>query len=205
MNVLRVAAVWVAGLLPVCGFERPVPPAPYEPREGDIFFQAFPHNALTDAIEGVTQSPRSHCGILHKHPEGWVIIEAVEPVRETPLADWIRRGREGKFEVFRLKAPYREKIPAMIAAARSYLGRPYDLRYRMDDEKIYCSELVYKAFRDAGGGELGRLQKLGEMNWKPHEAFIRQLEGGELPLEREMITPRAVSEAPQLEKVHPPR
>jgi hypothetical protein len=202
MNVLRAAAFLAAGLLASWGSEKPAPPAAYELQEGDIFFQSFPHSPLTDAIEGVTESPRSHCGILRKHPEGWVILEAVEPVRETPLADWVRRGRGGKFEVFRLTAPHRDRIPAMVEAARAYLGRPYDIRYRLDDEKIYCSELVYKAFRDAGGGELGRLQALGELNWKPHEAFIRELEGGGLPLERKMITPRAVSEAPQLEKVY---
>lgn len=203
MHLLRAAVFLVAGLLPVWGLEKPSSPAGYEPREGDIYFQSFPHNELTDTIEGVTESPRSHCGILRQRPEGWVVMEAVEPVRETPLAEWVRRGREGKFEVFRLRAPHRDKIPGMITAAQKYLGRPYDLRYRLDDEKIYCSELVYKAFRDAGGGELGRLQTLGELNWKPHEAFIRHLEGGGLPLDRKMITPRAVSEAPQLEKVYP--
>jgi hypothetical protein len=205
MHLLRAAAILVVGLMPVCGAEKPSPPVGYEPEEGDIIFQSSPHNPLSDAIEGVTESPWSHCGILRRHPKGWVILEAVGPVRETPLADWVRRGRGGEFEVFRLTAPHRDKIPAMIAAAQKYLGRPYDLRYQLDDEKIYCSELVYKAFRDAGGGELGKLQKLGELNWKPHEAFIRELEDGGLPLERKMITPRAVSEAPQLEKVYPVR
>lgn len=179
----------------------PKPAVAYEMQDGDVVFQSFPHNALTDAIEGVTESPLSHCGILRRSDAGWMVIEAVEPVRETPLTDWIRRGREGRYLVFRLKAPHREKIPAFLAAARRYLGRPYDIRYRMDDEKIYCSELVYKAFRDAGGGELGRPQKLGDLNWRPHESFIRQLEGGAVPVDREMITPRGVSEAPQLEKV----
>lgn len=202
MKTLQAAAFLLAGLLSACGADKVAPQTAYEPREGDIFFQSFPHSALTDTIEGVTQSSRSHCGILRRHKEGWVVLEAVEPVRETPLADWVRRGREGKFEVFRLKEPHREKIPGMIAAARAYLGRPYDMRYRLDDEKIYCSELVYKAFRDAGGGELGRLETLGDLNWKPHEAFIRQLEGGGLPLDRKMITPRAVSEASQLELVY---
>lgn len=204
MNSLQAAAVLAAGLFFSCKEEIPAAArsAGYDPQEGDVFFQSFPHSPLTDTIEGVTESPLSHCGLLHQSAEGWVILEAVEPVRETPLAGWVRRGRDGRVQVFRLKAPYRGKIPGMIAAAQAYLGRPYDIRYQLDDEKIYCSELVYKAFRDAGGGELGRLQKLGELNWKPHEPFIRHLEGGGLPLDREMITPRAVAEAPQLEQVY---
>jgi hypothetical protein len=202
MKILQAAAFLFAGLLTACGAEKTAPPSAYQPQEGDIFFQSFPHNELTDTIEGVTQSPRSHCGILRKHGEGWVIMEAIQPVCETPLADWVRRGRDGKYEVFRLKEPFREKIPGMIAAAQTYLGRPYDIRYRFDDEQIYCSELVFKSFRDAGGGALGRVQALGDLNWKPHAAYIRKLEGGGLPLERKMITPRAVSEAEQLELVY---
>lgn len=202
MKILQAAALFFVGLMTACGADKKAPPAAYEPQEGDIFFQSFPHSGLTDTIEGVTKSPRSHCGILRKHEEGWVIMEAIQPVRETPLADWVRRGREGKFEVFRLKEPYREKIPSMIAAAKTYLGRPYDIHFRFDNERIYCSELVFKAYRDAGGGALGKIQALGEMNWKPHEGFIRELERGSLPLDRKMITPRAVSEAEQLELVY---
>lgn len=197
----RLAAVLLLlGILAGCR-AGPRTNAGYDPREGDILFQSFPHTELTDTIEGVTRSPRSHCGMLARRDGRWVVIEAIQPVCETPLAEWIARGRAQRFEVFRLKAPYRERIPAMIAAARTNLGRPYDLRYEWDDAKLYCSELVYKAFHSAGGGELGTLQALGDLNWRPHEAFIRRLEGGGLPLDRRMITPQAVAEAPQLEKI----
>ena len=71
----------------------------------------------------------------------------------------------------------------------------------MDDEKIYCSELLYKAVRDATGKELGKSRKLGELNWQPYEKVIRHIENGSLPLDREMITPRDFSEAPELREV----
>ncbi len=39
-----------------------------------------------------------------------------------------------------------------MTAAKKELGKPYDARYRWDDERLYCSELVVKAF--ARGAEL---------------------------------------------------
>jgi uncharacterized protein YycO len=173
----------------------------YQPQEGDIAFQSLPHAALIDTIEGVTHSPFSHCGIFHQSNGQWVVIEAIGPVKETSLTAWKMQGRDGHFAVYRLKRAYRDRIPAFIKAAQSYEGRPYDIHYDMDDAAIYCSELIYKAFRTATGEELGHLQKLGELDWRPYEEFIKRLEGGRVPVERLMITPRCLSEAAQLSKV----
>lgn len=174
----------------------------YEPREGDIAFQSLAHNPLIDAIEGSTGSPFSHCGILHHAGAEWVVIQAIGPVKETPWAEWIAQARDRHYTVYRLKEAHRAKIPAFIAAAQSYEGRPYDIHYDMDDAAIYCSELIYKAFQRATGQELGRLQALGDLQWQPYAEVIKQIEGGKLPLERKMITPRSLSEAAQLEKVY---
>lgn len=103
--------------------------------------------------------------------------------------------------VYRLRDPLAEKIPAIIAAAEKYKGRPYDIHYDLDDANIYCSELLYKAVRDATGRKIGRTRKLGELDWRPHERVIRSIENGGLPLGREMITPRDFSEAPELREV----
>lgn len=183
-----------------CG-NRPSAVAAYQPAEGDVVFQSLPHNPLIDAIEGATASPFSHCGILHRAGGGWVVIEAIGPVRETPLTAWIAQGRDRHYTAFRLDARYRGRIPAFIQAAQSYAGRPYDIHYDLDDAAIYCSELIYKAFQRATGERLGKLQKFGELEWQPHAAVIRQIEGGNVPVERLMITPRSLSEATQLTKI----
>lgn len=170
----------------------------YEPRDGDVIFQSFPHNALTDAIEGITQSRWSHCGIVLRTGGRWVVLEAVGPVKETPLREWIARGRDGRYSAFRLAEKYQPQVPAFLAAARRYLGRPYDIHYEFGNNAIYCSELVYESFRSVTGEELGRVQALGDLNWRPHVAFIRQIENGSVPLMRRMVTPAAVAGAPQL-------
>ena len=102
----------------------------------------------------------------------------------------------------RLRGPVAEKIPQIIAAAERYRGRPYDIHYDFDDRKIYCSELLWKATRDASGVELGKIQKLGDLKWQPHEAVIKQIEGGVVPLRREMITPRSITEDPRMGEVY---
>ena len=48
---------------------------------------------------------------------------------------------------------------------------------------------------------MGELQRLGELRWQPHVEVIKQIEGGNVPLERKMITPRKLSEAKQFVKV----
>lgn len=173
----------------------------YTPREGDIAFQSLPHNAIIDTIEGSTGSPYSHCGILHQIGTEWKVIEAIGPVKETSITAWEMQGRDGHFTVYRLKPKYHDKIPAFIKAAQGYEGLPYDIHYDLDDKAIYCSELIFKAFRKVTGEELGHLQKLGELKWQPYEPVIKQIEGGTVPLDRVLITPRSLSEAAQLEKV----
>lgn len=176
--------------------------ARYEPAEGDVVFQSLPPSPLVNTIEGVTRSPYSHCGLVALRNGQWVVVEALDGVEETPLRAFLIRGRNHGFAVYRLREQHQSAVAETISNARRYLGRPYDVRYQMDDEKIYCSELIYKAFRDATNGqELGRLVRLGELNWKPYVEAIEHFEGGPVPLEREMISPIEMARSSQLQLV----
>lgn len=175
--------------------------ADYEKQEGDIVFQSSPLQPLVLMIEGCTSSPLSHCGLLRKDGDKWVVVEARRNVHETDFDEWVKTGRGEHLAVYRLKEQWRPKIADMIAATRKHLGKPYDMHFDMNDSELYCSELVYKAFKDATGEELGKTQKLGELDWKPWKLGIEQLEGGTVPLDRIMITPRAISESEKLEAV----
>jgi hypothetical protein len=174
----------------------------YKPMEGDVLFQALPHNPLVDVIEGVSNSKMSHCGIVAKNEGRWFVIEALGEVHATPLEEWSERGRDEWFAAYRLKPEYQGRVPEILKAAESFSGRPYDFHYAFDDEAIYCSELLFKAFRKVTGRGLGQPRQLKDLNWRPHEDFIRTLEGGGLPLDREIITPVDLSRAPELVKIH---
>lgn len=174
----------------------------YEPKEGDIIFKSLPKFDLVEAIEGITESSYSHCGMLIEKSGRWYVREAFFDVHDITLFRWISRGRGYKFSVFRLRPEYTEIIPAFIDSSTKFLGRPYDMKHELDDEKIYCSELIYKSFKDATGEELGKLVPLYSLKWHSYKGVILKYNSGGKPnLDRLLITPRHLSEAHQLEKV----
>ncbi|MHC4713415.1 MAG: YiiX/YebB-like N1pC/P60 family cysteine hydrolase [Planctomycetota bacterium] len=167
-------------------------------REGDIVFQSL-SGPVPEMIEGSTKSPYSHCGLVVRRADGALdVLESLGFVRFTPIEQWIAGGYRGRIAVYRLRKEHRAVIPDFIAACRKYIGRPYDLRYDFDDEQIYCSELLYKGFRDATGRTLGRTVRISDLNWRPYKDLMETLEGGPVPLERELITPRDLARADQL-------
>ena len=67
------------------------------------------------AIEGVTKSPYSHCGVVGQKDGQWVVYEAIGKVRITSLKEFLFRGRGGGFVVYRLRDEHREHVPKMLA------------------------------------------------------------------------------------------
>jgi hypothetical protein len=198
-SLLMLVAIWVVGKFAVFPLFSYVE---YDPNEGDIVFQSLPNSDLTRAIEGATHSLYSHTGMIIKKNGFWYVREAAGPVTDTFLYLWIMRGRGAKFAAYRLKEQYRELIPAFIKESKKYLGLPYDIYFELDDEKIYCSELVYKSFKDATHEDLGKLVKLKDLDWESHREFIESIEVNGIPYEREMITPRDLSKASQLDIIY---
>jgi len=205
--MLRFLPVLALALCSCSTFSKSTRSASYQPTEGDILFQSLPNPAgmdLVDAIEGSTNSPYSHCGMVFQEGGDWKVIEAIGPVKITPLKEYVSRGRGGKVWAYRLDESDRKHVPAALAAMRDDLGKPYDPRYRFDDDAIYCSELIWRGWKSATGKELGTAVTLGSLNWKPYQPVIEAIEGrGNLPLDRKMITPRDLAKAKELNLVFP--
>lgn len=181
---------------------RPVPVkiAELDLREGDILLQHFA-SKLGSVIADVSDSQYSHCGmVIYKNDQPHV-IEAIGPVRIVSAEDWIKQGHLNQFTQLRPRSLNKAQISSVRREAEKMLGRPYDIQYEWDDHKIYCSELIYKAFDRALGVEIGRKQKLGNLNWKSHPLFIAYLAGGKLPLGRVMVTPESLIRDEQLQLV----
>lgn len=119
-------------------------------REGDILFTSSARGQ-GEAIIAATGSPYTHCGIVFEKEGVLMVLEAVQPVRVTPLREFIAHGAPGKFAAKRLRQPI---APAEYRKARSWatqqVGRDYDIRFGWDDERLYCSELVWKIYQKAG-------------------------------------------------------
>lgn len=174
----------------------------YEPKEGDILFQSLPKSLLAKMMEGATESQYSHCGIVAKKDGEWVVYESHQKVRSSPLLEVIFRGNRYGFAIYRLRPDKQKYVASLLDFAQQQLDKPFDVRYQMDDEALYSSELIYKAYRQASGGEaLGKMVPLGQLRWKPFKETIRFFEGGPVPLRRQWITPKNLSQAEQLEKV----
>ena len=145
--------------------------------------------------------------MLVREKRGWLVFEAVQPVRLTPLNEWVRRGQGGHVVVKRLKDAAKhldeKTLSRMRQIGRRLLGKPYDLTFEWDDRRVYCSELVWKIYKEGAGIELGHLQRLKDFDLS-HPAVqkkMRERYGNKLPLEEPVISPQAMFESPLLSTV----
>lgn len=115
-----------------------------ELREGDIIFQTSKSDQ-SKYIQLATGSNLSHCGIIVKVGKEYKVLEASRTVRLTNLKDFIARGKDGRFWI------KRADIGDKKIRYNRYLGKRYDLAFCFDNNKYYCSELVYIIYKDQLG------------------------------------------------------
>lgn len=177
--------------------------APPALRDGDVVFQTS-RSAQSAAIQAATRSPYSHMGMIVVRSGKPFVLEAVATVRETPLAEWIARGRDGHYVAKRLRDADTVLDAAstrrLIAAGERFAGRAYDLTFEWSDERLYCSELVWKAYREALGVELGARARLGsfDLSGAVVRTKMRERYGDRVPLDEPVISPAAVFASPRL-------
>lgn len=117
---------------------------------GDIVYLRIP-TSFGRAIEEVTHSKVSHCGVVARHASGHLmVVHALGKVQEEPIERYLERGK-GRFAIARYPFRGAADRDRFVAAARALLGRPYDYGFAMSVDAIYCSELVYRAFADGLG------------------------------------------------------
>jgi uncharacterized protein YycO len=172
-------------------------------RDGDIIFHTS-RSAQSLAIQRATRSPYSHVGVIILRDGKPFVYEAIATVRYTPLDKWTARGDQGRYVVKRLKAALTgEQSRKLRAAAVRYEGRPYDLYFEWSDERIYCSELVWKMYHDALGIEIGSRQRLEEFDLSDPavKAKMRERYGNRVPLKEPVISPGEQFASPLLRTV----
>jgi uncharacterized protein YycO len=183
----------------------PTTPKP-EWQEGDIIFQNS-YSSQSRAIQLATHSNYTHVGIVFKNQQKWYVLEAVQPVKSTPLNVWIKNGQKEHFVVKRLKNADKlltiHALEKMKSVGQSYLGKNYDLYFGWSDERIYCSELVWKIYYQALGIEIGKLEKLGsfDLNHPEVKQKLKERYGLQIPVNEQVISPQAIFVSDKLEKV----
>ena len=165
--------------------------------DGDILFQ-ISTSGQGKAIQLATNSPYSHCGILFRENNEWMVFEGVQPVKKTKLSEWIHRGDGQHYVSKRHKDAAslltKEVKENMKEEAKKLLGKNYDLTFEWNDDRIYCSELVYKIYQRGAGLSVGTLQKLKDFNLNSPVvgAKLKERYGKNIPLNETVISPGAI-------------
>ncbi|HET7842968.1 MAG TPA: YiiX/YebB-like N1pC/P60 family cysteine hydrolase, partial [Xanthomonadales bacterium] len=132
------------------------------------------------------------------------VFEAVQPVKWTPLAQWIARGEGGHYVVKRLKTAPDGLTAADAAklrrAGRPFEGRAYDLTFEWSDGRLYCSEIVWKMYDRALGVQVGELQRLRDFDLDDPlvKTKLRERYGTNIPLDEQVVSPAAMFDSPLL-------
>ena len=111
-------------------------------QEGDVVFIES-QSSQSPYIKVGTMSKWTHCGVVVNTPEGMKVLEASKTVRLTPFSKFIGAAKNGNWRVRRPD----QKLSAPISY-KKYLGQPYDLEFKFDNGKMYCSELVWLIYKD---------------------------------------------------------
>jgi hypothetical protein len=183
---------------------------------GDFIFHEST-SPQANAIRIATGSAYTHMGIVGRNDDGFYVLEAGRTVSETSLPDFIGRGVGSDYAVYRVADLAEDLAAAALAEARTYMGAPYDIFFRLDPAAIYCSELPYHAFLTVGVA-LGAVERLGDLNidtpegreiflsrWQEHPDCLADgldREGcWSLVQDQEIVTPLSIALDPGVERV----
>ena len=124
-------------------------------REGDVIFQTS-LSQQSPLIKMGTRSTITHCGVVVMKEEKPYVLETQKTLVLTPLKKFIARGKDGKYW------HKRPKLDNIKIKYSGYLGKPYDLAFKFDNGKFYCSELIYDVYLNQLGVELCKPKKIDD-------------------------------------------
>lgn len=175
-------------------------------RDGDIVFQQT-GGEQGRAVQLATGSPWTHVGVIFREKDRWMVYEAVGPVSSTPLDEWAAHGADGLWVAKRWvdaeKQPPNSLRSALKKAGARFNGLPYDLEFRWGDQRIYCSELVWKMYAEGPGVHLCEPKPMREhaLGSAAVQQVMKERYGSTPPLDEPMIAPGALFDCPLLRRV----
>ena len=176
-------------------------------RNGDIIFQTS-LSSQSKAIQLATKSKYSHCGIIFKENGKYYVFEAIQPVKKTSLENWIARGKNGRYVVKRLKNADQvltsKALSKMKEIGKQFSGKNYDLAFDWSDNRIYCSELIWKIYKRSTGLEVGKLQRLKDFDLSNPivKKTVKQRYGNKIPENEIVISPVSIFNSKLLNTVN---
>lgn len=127
-------------------------------KAGDLLFQDLNCGDLCNAIEAVTKGIDgknfSHCAIVVQVDDNLQVVEAIgSKVQLSSLQHFFARSGDTNYikniTIARIASKYQHLLKKATNVAITKIGKPYDDEFVMNDDKYYCSELLYEAFKEA--------------------------------------------------------
>lgn len=204
--IFALVSLTFAGLLAAALIMKEEAPAhaAYVLQEGDIVFHGNAGEQC-DAVREATGSPYTHCGVVFEKDGRLMVLEAVQPVRITTVEAFQQRSLPGSFHARRLKqAANSAEIEKAKAWGSKQIGRNYDYAFSWDPYTLYCSELVWKAYQQAGI-ELCEPRRFHDyrLDHPKVQAIIAKRYGSadKLPRDEPVVAPGDLADSPLLVEV----
>ncbi len=188
------------------GFTKGAKDQPRAFHDGDIIFQTS-QSGQSLAVSYATHSKYTHCGLLFNDAGDWYVYEAIGPVKKTKFKNWIAMGDSNYYVVRRLANSDSIMTEAttkkMRTSVDSRMGIGYDFYFGWNDDLIYCSELVWKAYHEATGLEVGQPKPMKEydLTHPVVQKTMTERYGVNMPYDTLMISPGDVFDSPLLTTV----
>ena len=140
-------------------------------QNGDLIFVGAQTEELSGAIARVTKisdlTNFDHVGLIEKTKDSIFVLHAA-PVGGSQREEihhfyTTQTEKNNKIVIYRLKDKYQFSIPKAISKAKTLLGKPYNSLYILNDDELYCSDFIERAFRD------DKIFELIKMNFKNKE------------------------------------
>jgi uncharacterized protein YycO len=173
-------------------------------KDGDILFIES-NSSQAKVIAMATHSKYTHVGIVFIENGKAMVYHAVEPVSKNTVEEFLAMGNSGSRPLIRrLKNQSligKSQIEKMRSEATANLGKHYDYVFSWNDREMYCSEFVWKLYKNQLNIELGKPKALKEYDLSNElvKNELRKRYGKKIPFDEMMISPGDIEKSELLE------
>lgn len=170
---------------------------------GDVIFIRVAAKPFRE-VAAATGSWANHVGIvIDVSGTEPLVAESTFPLsRTTKLSKFAARSEAGRLAIARLKAPLSaEQQQQLVAAAERRTGIFYDTGFDLHSRRQFCSRYVREVIEETTGIRVGEVETFaGLLSRKPQTdlGFWRVWYFGQIPWQRETVTPASLLRSPEL-------
>ncbi|MDX2171635.1 MAG: YiiX family permuted papain-like enzyme [Bacteroidota bacterium] len=162
-------------------------------KNGDLIFITN-KSGQGKAIQLATKSTLTHIGVVFIENNIVYVYHAVEPVTKSTLKEFIAYSEDNKYLIKRLKNQKLltdSVIQKLKTLAKSKLGKHYDIYFNWSEDELYCSEFIWKLYKECLQIEIGKLRPLKDYDLSNPivKSTMEKRYGKNIPYSEKMIAP----------------